>query len=56
MSFARRFLHYSPGPSDFVGELSDRVTGGAWFELRRRGGCGSGEFSLRDNAAERFAG
>jgi len=46
MPFARRFLHYSPGPDDFVGELTDRVAGGAWFELTRRGGCGVGELRL----------
>ena len=48
MPYTRRFLHYSPTPSDFVRVLADRVVDGAWFELHRQGGCGDGEIALRD--------
>jgi hypothetical protein len=47
--FTRRVLHYSPGPADYVADLSDRVAAGAWFELRRQGGCGDGELVLLDD-------
>ncbi len=49
MPYARRFLHYSPGPTDDVGLLECRVAGGAWFELHRQGGCGDGEIVLLDS-------
>lgn len=52
MPFTRRFLHYSPGPNDFVGELECRVVRGARFELHRRGGCGNGEITLLDDATD----
>ena len=43
MPFTRRILHYSPGPANFVGELTDRAATGAGFELHRQRGCGDGE-------------
>ncbi|GAB4160161.1 MAG: hypothetical protein Tsb009_37470 [Planctomycetaceae bacterium] len=48
MAFTRRFLHYSPGPADFVAEIECRSVGNAWFELHRQGGCGAGELTLLD--------
>lgn len=53
MPYTRRILHYSPGPTDFVSEISDRAIAGAWFELHRHGGCGSGELKLRDEFSDR---
>lgn len=53
MSFARRVLHYGPGPDDLLGEISERAIAGCWFELHRRGGCGAGELILRDAFAQR---
>ena len=49
MPFTRRILHYSPGPANFVGELTDRTATGAWFELHRQRGCGDGEVVVLDN-------
>ena len=53
MAFQRRILHYSPGPTDLVGLISDRAVAGAWFELHRQGGCGAGELRLRDEFPDR---
>lgn len=53
MPFARRFLHYSPGPTDLVGEISSRAVLGAWFELLRQGGDGAGELTLCDDFSDR---
>jgi len=55
MPFARRFLHYSPGPTDLVGEIECRAVGGAWFELNNHGGCGDGELSLLDTFTNQSA-
>ena len=49
----RRILHYSESPTNYTGELSDRVIVGAWFELHRQGGCGAGEVRLHDAFADR---
>lgn len=48
MSFTRQITHYSPGPADNPQVVSDRAVAGAWFELHRQGGCGSGELKLLD--------
>jgi hypothetical protein len=53
MGYRRRIVHYGPGPTDFRGELADRVVAGCWFELHRQGGCGAGELSLKDGFPER---
>ena len=53
MSYTRRIAHYSPGPTDFVSVISDRAVEGAWFELRRQGGCGAGEVRLIDAFSDR---
>ena len=53
MAYSRRILHYSPGPSDLVGTVSDRAIAGCWFELHRQGGCGPGELRLKDEFADR---
>ena len=53
--FERRILHFSPGPDDFVGSLSERAVAGCWFELHRQGGCGAGELRLYDGFHERDA-
>ncbi|MBW3542806.1 MAG: hypothetical protein KY476_21295 [Planctomycetes bacterium] len=53
MPYSRRILHYSPGPADLVGEVSDRAIAGCWFELKRQGGCGDGELVLRDDFSDR---
>lgn len=53
MAYERRFLHYSPGPTDLVGTISNRVVAGAWFELNRQGGCGAGEIKLNDDFSDR---
>ena len=55
MGYSRRILHYSPGPGDLVGALSERAVAGAWFQLHRQGGCGAGEVRLRDEFVEREA-
>lgn len=55
MPYTRRFLHYSPGPTDLVGEISGRAIAGAWFELHRKGGCGAGELRLNDEFPDREA-
>jgi len=53
MAYQRRLLHYSPGPTNLVGEISNRVVAGAWFELHRQGGCGAGEIKLNDDFSDR---
>jgi len=53
MSFERRVLHYSPGPSDFQSLISDSAILGCWFELHRQGGCGAGELRLKESFADR---
>ena len=53
MPYSRRIAHYSPGPTDFVSVISDRAVEGAWFELRRQGGCGPGEVRLIDDFSDR---
>lgn len=45
--YERKILHYGPGPTTFIQDVSDRATG-AWFELLRQGGCGQGELKLQD--------
>ncbi|MEX0701187.1 MAG: hypothetical protein WD069_03750 [Planctomycetales bacterium] len=55
MTYSRRILHYSPGPADLVGAVSDRAVAGCWFELHRQGGCGAGEVRLRDEFPNRHA-
>ncbi|VAX40664.1 hypothetical protein MNBD_PLANCTO02-2908, partial [hydrothermal vent metagenome] len=53
MTYERRVLHYSPGPTDFQSLISDRAIAGCSFELNRMGGCGSGELKLNDEFADR---
>ena len=55
MAFTRRFLHYSPGPTDLVGEIECRAVKDAWFELHRQGGCGKGELHLLDEFSSQNA-
>ncbi|QDU78985.1 hypothetical protein Pla110_06890 [Polystyrenella longa] len=54
MTFERRVRHYSPGPNDYVGEISTQAISGCWFELHRRGGCGVGELVLKNDFADRY--
>jgi len=53
MSYSRRIVHYSPGPTDLQAVISDRAIAGCWFELHRQGGCGAGELRLRDEFPNR---
>ncbi len=53
MAFERRILHYSPGPTDLIGQLDGSTVVSAWFELSRRGGCTRGEVVLNDEFADR---
>ncbi|MAT14605.1 MAG: hypothetical protein CMJ46_04970 [Planctomyces sp.] len=54
MVFERRIRHFSPGPADYVGEISTRAISGCWFELHRRGGCGDAELVLLNDFADRY--
>lgn len=53
MPYSRRVVHYSPGPTDLKGVISDRAVAGCWFELHRQGGCGAAELRLRDEFVDR---